>query len=343
MPVSDAQEAVEGIAKRLAALETTASQEVIEAYKPVDENLRKSILRITSLAQKRKLKPWQIMRMTAMTSLKSQLVGELALYHSIVQGIITSGQEGAVGLAETGSRMVVDLGLPRGIKIDNLARMGIQWNRLPREAFESFVGIAGDGKPVGSLLARYGPQNAARITSEIGSGIATGKGPREVARLARRVTGIPLSEALTISRTEINRAHREATRLNYAANSDIVKGYRRLASKDELTCMACIALDGTAYENNEPLDSHPNCRCTMVTDTLTYQDLGLDIPGEPRPENGQEWFKKQPESTQRKMMGSRQLEAFQSGKIGLSDLVTVSSSSTWGKSATVKSVKALGI
>ena len=107
--------------------------------------------------------------------------------------------------------------------------------------------------------------------------------------------------------------------------------------------MACIALDGTAYENNEPLDSHPNCRCTMVPDTLTYQDLGLDIPEESRPENGQEWFKKQPESTQRKMMGGRQLEAFKSGKIGLSDLVTVSSSSTWGKSATVKSVKALGI
>ena len=218
-----------------------------------------------------------------------------------------------------------------------------QWNRVPREAFQGFVGIAGDGKPLGDLLGRYGPQNAARITSQIGEGIATGKGPREVARLARKATGIPLSEALTISRTEINRSHREATRLNYAANSDIVKGYRRLATKDELPCMACIALDGTAYENNEPLDSHPNCRCTMVPDTLTYQDLGLDIPDEPRPENGQEWFKKQPESVQRQMMGGRRLEAFKSGKIGLSDLVTVSSSSTWGKSATVKSVKALGL
>ena len=343
MPASDAQEAMEGLAKRLAALEVGAAQQVIDAYKPVDQNLRKRILQITALAQKRKLKPWQIMRMTALTSLKAQLVGELAIFHSVVRGVITGGQQGAIGLAETGSRMVVDRALPRGIKIDNLARLGIQWNRLPREAFEGCVGIAGDGKPLGNLLSRYGPQNAAKITSEIGSGIATGKGPREVARLARKATGIPLSEALTISRTEINRAHREATRLNYAANSDIVRGYRRLASKDALTCMACIALDGTAYENNEPLDSHPNCRCTMVPDTLTYQDLGLDIPEEPRPENGQEWFKKQPESVQRQMMGGRRLEAFKTGKIGLSDLVTVSSSSTWGKSATVKSVKALGI
>jgi len=353
MPPSDAQKAVEEISKRLAALEVGASQEIIEAYRPVNENLRVRILQLTSLAQKRKLKPWQIMRITALTTLKTQLVGELALYHSIVQGIITSGQSGAVGLAETGSRLIVDQSLPRGLKIDNLARLGIQWNRLPREAFQSFVGIAGDGQPVGNLLARYGPQNAARITAQIGQGIATGKGPREVARLAQRVTGIPLSEALTISRTEINRSHREAKRLNYAANSDIVKGYRRLATKDALTCMACIALDGTAYETSEPLDSHPNCRCAMVPDTLTYQDLGLDIPDEARPESGEEWFKRQPEkrlphhdkkqAIQSEMMGGRRLDAMKAGKIQLSDLVTVSSSSTWGKSATVKSVKALGV
>ena len=343
MPVSDAQEAVEGIAKRLGALEVGASQEIIEAYKPVDQNLRKRILQITSLAQKRKLKPWQIMRMTAMTTLKTQIVGELALYHSIVNGIITQGQQGAGALSETGSRMVVDRALPRGLKIDNLARLGIQWNRVPREAFQGFVGIAGDGKPLGDLLSRYGAQNATRIATEIETGIVSGKGPREVARVAQRATGIPLSEALTISRTEINRSHREATRLNYAANSDIVKGYRRLATKDELTCMACIALDGTAYENEEPLDSHPNCRCTMVPDTLTYQDLGLDIPEEARPESGQDWFKKQPESVQRGMMGGRRFDAFQKGKIGLSDLVAVSSNPTWGKSATVKSIRALGV
>ena len=343
MSASEAQEAVEGIAKRLGALERGASQEIIDAYKPVDENIRQRIAQIVSLAQKRKLKPAQIARMTAMTTLRAQIIGELAVYQSIVNGIITNGQQGAIALSETGSRMVVDRSLPRGLKIDNLARLGIQWNRVPREAFQGFVGIAGDGKPLGDLLSRYGGQNATRIATEIKTGIVSGKGPREVARVAQRATGIPLSEALTISRTEINRTHREATRLNYAANSDIVQGYRRLASKDDKTCMDCIALDGTTYENNEPLDAHPNCRCTMVPDTLTYQDLGLDIPEEARPESGQDWFKKQPESVQRDMMGGRRFDAFQKGKIGLSDLVSVSSNPTWGKSATVKSVKALGV
>ena len=38
MPASDAQEAMEGLAKRLAALEVGAAQQVIDAYKPVDQN-----------------------------------------------------------------------------------------------------------------------------------------------------------------------------------------------------------------------------------------------------------------------------------------------------------------
>ena len=107
--------------------------------------------------------------------------------------------------------------------------------------------------------------------------------------------------------------------------------------------MACIALDGTLYETNEPLDSHPNCRCAMVPETLTYQDLGLDIPEEARPPSGQDWFNGQSKSTQESMMGAKTFAAFEQGKVGLSDLVTTSTSTVWGKSSTVKSVKALGL
>ena len=343
MPPSDAQEAVQDMAKRLAAMEANAASQIIESYRPVNRNIRADIGRVSALAQKRKLKPWQIMRMTAMTTLRAQVVGELAIWHSVVNGIITDGQRTAVGLSQTGTRQIANAGLPRGIKLDNLARVGIEWNRLPVEAFRNFVGIAGDGKPIGNLLTRYGAENATRIADEIGSGIAQGKSPRDVARLASRATGMPLSEALLIGRTEINRAHREATRLSYVANSDIVKGYKRLATRDDVTCIACIALDGTLYENEEPLDAHPNCRCAMVPNTLTYEDMGLDIPEPDAPESAQAWFRKQPESTQRKMMKPRRFEAFKQGKVDLSDMVSISSNSIWGKSATVKSAKALGV
>ena len=343
MPPSEAQKATEEMARRLAALDRDAAQEIIDAYQPTEENIRKRVAQIISLAQKRKLPPWQIARMTAMTTLKAQVIGELAIYQSIVNGIITSRQAGAVALSAQGTPMIANAALPQGITLDMLDNIGIRWNMLPAEAFNSFVGISGDGKPVGELLSRYGPENATKITAEIRSGIVSGKGPRAVAKQAQKATGVPLSQALTISRTEINRAHRESTRLNYAANSNIVKGYRRVATKDATTCVACIALDGTAYETNEPLDSHPNCRCAMVPATLQYSDLGLDIPDAPQPPGAQDWFNNQSATTQQKMLGTKKYDALKQGKISLSDVVTTKSNSVWGKSSSVISDKALGL
>lgn len=344
MPPSDAQRVVEELARQMEGLDRAAAKELVDAYKPVQQNLDKRAAQITRLAQMRALKPWEIGWRTMLTTLRSQVVGELAVFHAVATGIIGRGQEAAIGLTSTGSRMIVDAGLPQLIKLDNLARLGIQWNRVPREAFQAFVGISGDGKPLGELLTRYGAQDAAIITQEIGTGIAEGRGPREVARLARNKTGMPLTKALTVSRTEINRAHREASRLNYANNPNIVKGYRRLAAKDERTCMACISLDRKLYPTNEPLDAHPNCRCAMVPETLTYQDLGLDIPEPPPPESAQQWFQGQSPGVQAGMIKNKRiLSAYQDGRIGLEDMVQITSNPVWGKSATVKSAKALGV
>ena len=107
------------------------------------------------------------------------------------------------------------------------------------------------------------------------------------------------------------------------------------------------------YELNEPLDSHPKCRCGMLPATLDYKDLGLNVPdAEPLPTAG-DWFQEQPEfrlphhkktqAIQSEMMGARKFAAYQEGKINLPDLVTVKTNRIWGKSATVKSNKALGV
>ena len=340
---AEAQEAVEVFRQRLKAVEVAEMNLLVDSYRPVQENVDKSVARVTSLAQKRKLKPWEVMRLTAMTNLKTAVVGDIALYASIVQTHIAQGQAAAVALAQQSAVTVTAAGLPPGITPDMLSRLGIQWNALPREAFANFVGIAADGRPVGAMLAELGPQSAEAIKQTVGRGIATGLSPRETARAVEKVSGMNLSRAMSIARSETNRSYREASRLQFAANPNVVKGYRRLATKDESTCMACIALDNTVYETNEPLDSHPNCRCTMVPDTLTYQDLGLDIPEPPRPENGQEWFAKQSGETQKNMMGTKTFAAYQDGRVGLNDLVTTTTDRVWGKSSTVKSAKALGL
>ena len=353
MPPSDAQRAVEALARQVAALDRATAATIINEYAAVYAQLQDETASLVRAAQQRNLKPWEVNRMTRLKELEGQLVSNVSRFSRVAGETVTAGQRAAVGLSVRGAPVVANASLPTGITLNNLANVGLGWNQLPSEAFEAFVGISGDGMPVGNLLADLGPQAATNVKAGIRTGIATGQSPRQIANTVRLAAGMPLSKALTISRTEVNRAHREATRLNYAANSNVVKGYRRLATKDGNTCMACIALDNTVYQTNEPLDSHPNCRCAMVPDTLTYQDLGLDIPEEPRPESGQEWFEKQPkyrlpqhdkkQAIQSEMMGPKIFAAHQKGSVGLSDLVTTSTSKVWGKSSTVKSAKALGL
>jgi SPP1 gp7 family putative phage head morphogenesis protein len=343
MPPSDAQKVTEDFAKRLAALEASQVQRMIDAYEPVQKNLDTSIMKLVRLAQIRKLKPWQIAKMTAMTTLKTQIVGEIALYHAIVATHITQAQAGAVVLAQQSTFSTMAAGLPQGVTPNLLGQVGLSWNRLPQEAFANFVGISGSGAPLAEVLAPLGPQAAVAITETVGEGIALGYSPRKTARMAQKSSGMQLSKVLTIARTETNRAHREASRLQYAANPNLVKGYRRHSAKDDSVCLACIALDGELYETEEPLDEHPNGRCAIIPETLTYADLGLDLPDPPQPDNAKDWLQKQPESTQRKMLGGKRFDAFKEGKLDLGQLAQRTENPTWGKTATVKSLKDLGL
>jgi hypothetical protein len=107
--------------------------------------------------------------------------------------------------------------------------------------------------------------------------------------------------------------------------------------------MACIALDGTLYELNEPLNEHPNGRCTMVPEVLDYADLGLDVPRQAPPEDARDWLGRQNERVQRKILGDTRLKAWKQGEIQLNQLATVRTSKVWGDAAVIRPVKDLGL
>ena len=89
--------------------------------------------------------------------------------------------------------------------MDNLARLGLGWNRLPADAFANFIGISGDGQPLGRLLAKLGSDAAPQVRAAIGEGIALGKGPRPTAQLVRVAAGMPylaLCGSLALKRIE---------------------------------------------------------------------------------------------------------------------------------------------
>ena len=336
---SDAQKSIEGFRKLLEAQDARASAQVVRAYAPVYRQLQRDTQALVKIAQAQGLKPWQAMRMQRMKDLEKQFLASASRFSKAAGDTVTASQRAAVGLGRRGARQAVAAGLPRGVTMENLANIGLEWNRLPEEAFTNFVGISGDGQPIGDLLAPLGPEAAAPIKDAIGNGIALGKSPRETAQLMRVAAGIPLSRALLIARTETNRAFRESTRLQYANNSQVVTGYRRMATKDDTTCMACIALDGTLYKLDEPLNEHPNGRCAIVPETITYKDLGLDVEMPPQPENGQSWFMNQGKAVQKRMLGPSRFRAYQTGDLNLADLVEIRSSPIWGDAAGVASLR----
>jgi hypothetical protein len=336
---SDAQEVVENFRKALLRQESRASAQVIRAYGSVHQRLQSDTLSLVKIAQSRGLNPSQVLRMQRMKDLERQFLANATKFAQQAGSIVTDSQRAAVGLARRGALQATTAGLPPGVTMDNMAKLGMGWNQLPVDAFQNFVGIAGDGAPLGNLLNPLGPEAIAGVREKIGEGIALGKGPRATANLVRNAAGIPLSKSLLITRTETNRAFREATRLSYQSNSQVVKGYRRHADQSDSTCIACIVLDGTLYPLNEPLNEHPNGRCAMIPEVLDYADLGLDVERLPEPPTARTWFTQQPALTQRKILGEARFNAWQAGDIELRQLSVVKPNKVWGNSAVIRPLK----
>jgi len=336
---SDAQKAVETFRQRVATLENRATMDVIRAYRPVFTRLQRDTRALVVIAQEQGLKPWQVMRMKRLRDLERQYLRNVSQFADTVGDSLTGHQRAAVGLARDATRQTVAQGIPNGVTMANLANIGLGWNELPDDAFQNFVGIAGDGAPLGDLLRESVAGDVPRVKEAIGEGIALGKGPRETAELVRVAGGMPLSRALVITRTETNRAYREATRLQYANNSQVVKGYRRNCAKDDTTCLACIALDGELYALDEPLNEHPNGRCALIPEVIDYHDLGLDMPETPRPPNARDWLSNQSEDVQRNILGDTRFDAWKSGDIQLNQLASVKRNPVWGDTAVVRPIR----
>ena len=342
MPLPDAAKAADEFIRRLRVLEDAASQQLVDAYTPIWQRLRANINGLLEEVQHRALTVAQAQRLSRYNSLLEQVASEVGIYSRNTAVVIGESQVGAVGLAQASARQVTALALPRGLTMNILARAGIAWDQLPAEAFERFIGIAGDGSPLARLLSPLGAEAREGVIQAIGEGIALGKSPRDTAALVRVRFGMPLSRSLGIVRTETLRAFREANRLQYVANQNIVKGYRRHSARDGRVCMACIALDGEFYPLEKPLNEHSGGRCALLPDTITYRDLGLDVDEAPSDfESASDWFLKQPEKVQRTMMGPGKFTAWRAGEFQLKDMAKLVQNETWGEAAVVAPLKEL--
>lgn len=218
---------------------------------------------------------------------------------------------------------------------------------LDTAAMEAFVGFASNGSPLNDLFQKITTQYGSDIRDIISTGILNGENPRTIARRIKNETSMPLYRAETIARTESQRASRAATIENYKNNSTITKGYIRLATGDSRTCPACYALHKTTYELNKLMPTHPNCRCIIVPQTKTWNEItGATLPEDLIEEasdkipTAEQLFNKLSEKDKRTVLGPERYNLYKNGT-QLLDFVRIENNPEWGPTVLIKPMREL--
>lgn len=208
--------------------------------------------------------------------------------------------------------------------------VAVTWNRVPVEATRELIGALGDGRPLGDLLARMGSDARIAADDALTTALLRGQSPRIAAQaLEAAVQGMGRNRALRLARSSMLDAYRDSTLAAYRQN-DVITAYKRIAAYGPRTCLACLALSGKIYPLGQDFSRHAGCRCALLPVCRSWAELGYPgIPEPAQPEDGAEWFARQPEATQRAMLGPTAYPLFVKGNITLADFVE-EGTNRWG-------------
>lgn len=306
----------------LEGLQREASSKLLDSYGQVWRNIstRSEMLAQEVAAQGGKFTPNQLYLNQRYQALNQQIESEI-LRHVVSTDLgIQESNAAMIDAAMHHAKALTKEAAPQGT-------VGSFVGFSPR-AVESMLGALDDGSPLHDSINAL-PKNAQELfKNRMIEGMVRGENPVQLTRGIRDALGSSLSQALTISRTEMLRAYREGTRAVYQANSNVVQGWRWLSSQSSRTCAMCWAMDGMFFPLDEPLGSHPNCRCTMIPVTQSTKELPT----------GPERFEALGDKEKFAVLGPTKFDLYKSGKLQLRDLVAMKESEKWG---TVRHEKSL--
>lgn len=262
-----------------------------------------------------------LMEFERLQALRTQVEEQIHAFARFAERQIIYEQQQAVGAALSHTEYMANW-------LADQAGKNLTWSRLPISSLNQLIGTLANGSPLRSLLDQLGLSAGQAVADGLLIGLGLGQNPRSIARSIRDALGGDLARALRISRTEVLRAYREASRQSYQANSHIFSGYIRRSARSARTCAACWAKDGEIYPLGTPLDDHPNGRCFMVPyDSEMSEFYDLD-------NTGARAFERLPDSEKLTVLGAAKFAAYQDGRITLQDLVVHHHDTEWGDTVT---------
>src|SRR3990172_1519370 len=338
MPRPTALEQAQKFRQQLASQEAQSAERMATVYARIYTGLlNESRSLAEQLAGMETLDRETVIKMARVQSLLKQVEAEVTRFGGTVQGEVTIVQSQAIQQGIDDALKLMQASLPPGLPPEIVRGITGSFTRLHSDAIESAAGLMGADSPLRQQLEeKFGEYVAGQVESHFLDGIGQGMRADQITALLNRNLqnglGSGLTSVLTTLRTAQIKSYQLANHATYLANSNIVQGWVWHASLDPRCCMSCVAQHGSVHELTETLDDHHNGRCAPIPQTISYQDLGLDIPETIAPtESGEDWFNRQPEAVQRDMMGPGMFEAFKAGKVGFGDFSRAYDDAVYGQ------------
>lgn len=328
MPRPNAIQAAQRFRGQLSAQEADSTLRMGRIYNRIHTNLKDDAQRLADeiAAMGDKVSKAKILKLARTQSLLNQVADQAGRFGSTITDEVSNIQSIALQQGIDDAMKLMELSLP-DLPPELRKQLIGSFTRLHSDAIEAAAGLLGEDSPLTAKLDKmFGEAVATQVGDHIVDGIAAGMGPRRIARLLdKNITGglgTGLGWAMGTVRTAQVKSYQIANHATYAANSDIVPEWVWWAELgSDRTCMSCVAQHGSLHPYTEVLNDHHRGRCAPIPKTITYKQLGLDIPETVQPiETGQQWFNGQPESVQRKLMGPGKFEAWQGNKFAFEDL-----------------------
>lgn len=285
---------------QLLELERRRQLAVVSEFEKIKGRLASDLADLLERIEKERLidgnaSPGSLIQKARLNEMLDAVTDEIRKSSQKLAGLTTTAQNRAVDIAKDQAGQYPDL------KAD--------LNFFDSDAAREAIGIAGDGEALAVHFAKLVRPARQAMFDALFYGIATGKPNVQIAREVQDAIGGTRAQAMTIVRTETNRAYREATRKFYD-DVEAVKGWRWVAALDLTTCPICWALHGRIFKTKTKFGTHPNCRCTLVP---VFDD-------DPPVESGPKIFARLTEAQQRTILGPGRLELYKQGA-ELSDFV----------------------
>jgi SPP1 gp7 family putative phage head morphogenesis protein len=202
------------------------------------------------------------------------------------------------------------------------------------------------GRLLSDWLSGLEQSRAIKIRDAIRIGYVEGQTINDIVRRIRGARSLNYADGLldisrrdaeAIVRTAISHTANYAREQLFAANDEVIKGFRYTATIDARTTLLCSSRDANFYALGKPkpaIPAHINCRSLYVAVLKSWQEMGLEIDELPESTcsslDGQipatmsynDWLKKQSIERQNDILGVTKAKLFRDGGLDLPKFIS---------------------